>query len=37
VAGISRLQRKQLRVWDALTVADFARFPLPIPVTTAAT
>jgi predicted RecB family nuclease len=31
VAGISRLQRKQLRVWDALTVADLARFPLPIP------
>jgi uncharacterized protein len=30
VAGISRLQRKQLRVWDTLTVADLARFPLPI-------
>jgi predicted RecB family nuclease len=30
VAGISRLQRKQLRVWDTMTVADLARFPLPI-------
>ena len=30
VAGISRLQRKQLRVWDTVTVADLARFPLPI-------
>jgi predicted RecB family nuclease len=30
VAGISRLQRKQLRVWNTMTVADLARFPLPI-------
>jgi predicted RecB family nuclease len=30
VAGISRLQRKQLKVWNAMTVADLARFPLPI-------
>ena len=30
VAGISRLQRKQLRAWDTSTVADLARFPLPI-------
>jgi uncharacterized protein len=31
VAGISRLQRKQLGIWDTNTVADLARFPLPIP------
>jgi predicted RecB family nuclease len=31
VAGISRLQRKQLRTWDTTTVAALARFPLPIP------
>ena len=30
VAGISRLQRKQLQVWDTLTVADLGRFPLLI-------
>jgi predicted RecB family nuclease len=30
VAGISRLQRKQLQVWDTLTVADLGHFPLPI-------
>jgi predicted RecB family nuclease len=30
VAGISRLQRKQLTVWDTTTVAELARFPLPI-------
>jgi predicted RecB family nuclease len=30
VAGISRLQRKQLGIWDTTTVADLARFPLPI-------
>jgi predicted RecB family nuclease len=30
VAGISRLQRKQLRIWETTTVADLARFPLPI-------
>jgi uncharacterized protein len=30
VAGISRLQRKQLLVWGTTTVADLARFPLPI-------
>jgi uncharacterized protein len=30
VAGISRLQRKQLGIWEATTVADLARFPLPI-------
>ncbi len=30
VAGISRLQRKQLGNWDTKTVADLARFPLPI-------
>ena len=30
VAGISRLQRKQLKIWSAETVADLARFPLPI-------
>ena len=30
VAGISRLQRKQLQVWDTLTVAELGRFPLPI-------
>ena len=31
VAGISRLQRKQLVIWDTSTVADLARLPLPIP------
>jgi uncharacterized protein len=31
VAGISRLQRKQLQIWDTSTVADLALFPLPIP------
>jgi len=30
VAGISRLQREQLRAWDTVTVADLARFPLPL-------
>lgn len=30
VAGISRLQRKQLGNWDTATVADLARLPLPI-------
>lgn len=30
VAGISRLQRKQLGNWGTTTVADLARFPLPI-------
>lgn len=31
VASISRLQRKQLGIWETRTVADLARFPLPIP------
>jgi predicted RecB family nuclease len=30
VAGISRSQRKQLHAWETVTVADLARFPLPI-------
>jgi predicted RecB family nuclease len=30
VAGISRLQRKQLGIWETNTVTDLARFPLPI-------
>jgi uncharacterized protein len=30
VADISRLQRKQFSVWDTSTVAELARFPLPI-------
>jgi predicted RecB family nuclease len=30
VAGISRLQRKQLQVWNTFTVAELRRFPLPI-------
>jgi predicted RecB family nuclease len=31
VAGISRLHRKQLRVWDTHTVAALAAFPIPLP------
>jgi hypothetical protein len=31
VAGISRLQRKQLGNWDVETMAQLARFPLPLP------
>ncbi|HEY2857574.1 MAG TPA: TM0106 family RecB-like putative nuclease [Terracidiphilus sp.] len=31
VAGISRLQRKQLVTWDTDTVAALAGFPIPIP------
>lgn len=31
VAGISRLQRKQLNIWETTTVECLARFPLPIP------
>ena len=30
VAGISKLQRKQLRVWETVTVEQLATFPLPI-------
>ena len=30
VAGISKLQRKQLKIWNTTTVAELARFPLPI-------
>ena len=30
VAGISRLQRKQLGIWNTTTVVDLAQFPLPI-------
>jgi predicted RecB family nuclease len=30
VAGISRLQRKQLQLWDTQTVSELARLPLPI-------
>jgi uncharacterized protein len=31
VAGISRLQRKQLGSWHVETMAQLARFPLPLP------
>src|SRR5439155_5102825 len=31
VAGISRLQRKQLSVWQTHTVAELATLPLPLP------
>ena len=31
VAGISRLQRKQLGIWETSTVAALAGFPVPIP------
>ena len=31
VAGISRLQRKQLGIWETNTVAALAGFPVPIP------
>lgn len=31
VAGISRLQRKQLGIWDTNTVSALAGFPVPIP------
>jgi uncharacterized protein len=31
VAGISKLQRKQLGIWETTTVADLAAFPVPIP------
>ncbi len=31
VAGISRLQRKQLVTWETDTVAALARYPIPIP------
>jgi predicted RecB family nuclease len=30
VAGISRLQRKQLGIWDINTMAELARLPLPL-------
>jgi predicted RecB family nuclease len=30
VAGISKLQRKQLQAWEAVTVEHLATFPLPI-------
>ena len=30
VAGISKLQRKQLQVWETSTVEQLAAFPLPI-------
>jgi predicted RecB family nuclease len=30
VAGISKLQRKQLQIWEAVTVEQLASFPLPI-------
>lgn len=31
VAGISRLQRKQLNIWDTHTMGALAGFPIPIP------
>src|SRR5579872_1705152 len=31
VAGISKLQRKQLQAWETVTVEQLASFPLPIP------
>ena len=31
VAGISRLQRKQLSIWGTRSLAALAKFPLPIP------
>jgi len=31
VAGISKLQRKQLGIWEITTVAGLAGFPIPIP------
>jgi predicted RecB family nuclease len=31
VAGISKLQRKQLGIWEIATAADLAAYPLPIP------
>ena len=31
MAGISRLQRKQLSAWEATTVERLAALPLPIP------
>ena len=31
VAGINKLQRKQLGIWETTTVADLAAFPVPIP------
>jgi predicted RecB family nuclease len=31
VAGINKLQRKQLGIWETKTVADLAAFPVPIP------
>ena len=31
VAGISRLQRKQLGIWETTTMAALAEFPVPIP------
>jgi predicted RecB family nuclease len=31
VAGISKLQRKQLGIWETTTVAQLAAYPVPIP------
>ena len=31
VAGINKLQRKQLGIWETTTVADLAGYPIPIP------
>ena len=31
VAGINKLQRKQLGIWETTTVADLAAYPVPIP------
>jgi predicted RecB family nuclease len=31
VAGINKLQRKQLGIWETRTVADLAAYPVPIP------
>jgi predicted RecB family nuclease len=31
IAGISSLQRKQLRTWDCVIVATLAKLPVPIP------
>jgi predicted RecB family nuclease len=31
VAGINKLQRKQLGIWETTTVADLAAYPIPIP------
>jgi uncharacterized protein len=31
VAGISRLQRKQLQIWATTTVVELAAYPIPVP------